>query len=143
MSTGQNKAIARRWFLDVLAQGQLAVADEVFAANHVINDPHAPPGGWPPGPEGLKAVASVFLAGLSDLNFTSLDQIGEGDMVATRWAVGMTHTGALLGIPPTGKRVSVTGVNVARFAEGKIVESWFNFDMLSLLRQLGAIPTPG
>ena len=47
-----------------------------------------------------------------------------------------------MGMPPTGKTVQVTGVNVARFADGKIVESWFNFDMLTLLQQLGAIPTP-
>ena len=53
-----------------------------------------------------------------------------------------TNTGPVMGMPPTGKLVHVTGVNVARFVEGKIAESWFNFDMLTLLQQLGAIPTP-
>jgi predicted ester cyclase len=47
-----------------------------------------------------------------------------------------------MGMPPTGKTVRVTGVNVARFAAGKIAESWFNFDMLTLLQQVGAIPAP-
>jgi hypothetical protein len=60
---------------------------------------------------------------------------------ATGWP-SATHTGSLQGMPPTGKPVRVTGVNVARFAEGKIAESWFNFDMLTLLQQVGAIPTP-
>ena len=141
MSTEQNKATARRWFLDIITQGQLAVADEIFAANHIIHDPHAPPTGWPNGPEGLKMVASVF-GGFADWNIPIEDQIAEGDKVATRWSASALHTASVLGIPPTGKTVRVTGVNVTRFAEGKIVESWFNFDMLSLLQQIGAIPTP-
>ena len=142
MSAEQNKATARRWFTDIIAQGQLEVADAIFASNHVIHDPHAPPSGWPNGPEGLKMVASVFGGGFRDWNITIEDQIAEGDRVATRWAASATHTGPLMGLPRTGKAVRVTGVNVARFAEGKIVESWFNFDMLTLLQQLGAIPTP-
>ena len=142
MSTEQNKATARRWFFDIIKKGQLAVADEIFAANHIIHDPHAPPSGWPNGPEGLKMVASVFGGGFDDWNITLEDQIAEGDKVASRWTASATHTGPLQGMPPTGKAVRVTGVNVARFAEGKIVESWSNFDMLTLLQQLGAIPTP-
>ena len=142
MSSEQNKATAGRWFLDIITHGQLAVADEIFAANHIIHDPHAPPGGWPNGPEGMKMVASVFGGGFSDWDITLEDQIAEGDKVATRWNASARHTGPLLGIPPAGKAVRVTGVNVTRFAEGKIAESWFNFDMLSLLQQLGAIPTP-
>jgi predicted ester cyclase len=141
-STEQNKATARRWFTDVIAQGQLEVADEIFAAHHIIHDPHAPPSGWPNGPEGLKMVASVFGGGFCDWNITIDDQIAEGDRVASRWIASATNTGPVMGMPPTGKTVRVTGVNVARFEEGKIVESWFNFDMLTLLQQLGAIPTP-
>jgi len=87
-------------------------------------------------------VASVFGGGFDDWNIAIEDQIAEGDRVATRWAASATNTGPLQGMPPTGKAVRVTGVNVTRFAEGKIVESWFNFDMLTLLQQLGAIPTP-
>jgi len=142
MSTEQNKATARRWFSDIITQGRLDVADEIFAANHIIHDPHGPPAGWPNGPEGLKMVASVFGGGFDDWNIAIEDQIAEGDRVATRWAASATNTGPLQGMPPTGKAVRVTGVNVTRFAEGKIVESWFNFDMLTLLQQLGAIPTP-
>jgi hypothetical protein len=142
MSTEQNKVTAGRWFSDVIAQGRLDVADEIFAANHIIHDPHAPPAGWPNGPEGLKMVASVFGGGFSGWNITLEDQIAERDRVATRWTASATHTGPVMGMPPTGNVVRVTGVNVARFADGKIVESWFNFDMLTLLQQLGAIPAP-
>ena len=142
MSTEQNKATARRWFLEIIAQGPLSVADEIFAGNHIIHHPHAPPSGWPNGPEGLKMVASVFGGGFSDWNISIDDQIAEGDRVATRWTASATNTGPLMGMPPTGRAGRVTGVNLARFADGKIVESWFNFDMLTLLQQLGAIPTP-
>lgn len=143
MSTEQNKVTARRWFSDIITQGQLAVADEIFAANHIFHDPHSPPGGWPNGPEGPKMIASVFGGSFSDWDVTIEDQIAEGDRVATRWTASATHTGPLQGMPPTGKAINVTGVNVARFAEGKIVESWSNFDMLTLLQQLGAVPAPG
>ena len=87
-------------------------------------------------------VASVFGGGFSGWNIALEDQIAEGDRVATRWAASTTNTGPVMGVPATGKTVRVTGVNVARFADGKIVESWFNFDMLTLLQQIGAIPTP-
>ncbi|HET6282782.1 MAG TPA: ester cyclase [Polyangia bacterium] len=143
MSIEQNKATARRWFLEIIAKGQRAVADEIFAANHIINDPHAPPGGWPNGPEGLKMVAGTFGGGFPDMKVTIEDQIAEGDRVATRWSARGTNSGPLPGMPATGKPVSVTGCNVARFTDGKIVESWFNFDMLTLFQQIGAIPAPG
>ncbi len=141
MSTEQNKATASRWFLDIITRGQLAVADEIFAASHIMHDPHAPPSGWPNGPEGMKMVASIFGGGFSDWDITLEDQIAEGDRVATRWIASATNTGPLMGMPATGKAVQVTGVNVTRFAEGKIAETWSNFDMLTLLQQVGAIPT--
>ena len=142
MSTEQNKTTARRWFTDIITQGRMGVADEIFAARHVIHDPHAPPGGWPNGPEGLKMVAEPMRGAFPDLNVTIEDQIAEGDKVVTRWTARGTHRGPLRGMPATGKTVLVTGANVARFADGQIVESWFHFDMLSLLRQVGAIPMP-
>ena len=142
MSIEQNKATARRWFLDIITQGKLAVADEIFAPDHITHDPHSPPGGWPNGPESLKKIAGPFHAGFPDLDVTIEDQIAEGDKVVTRWTARGTNSAPLHGMPPTGKAVRVTGANVARLAGGKIVESWFNFDMLTLLRQLGAIPTP-
>ena len=143
MSIEQNKATARRWFTDIITQGKLAVADEIFSSNHVVHDPHAPPGGWANGPESLKQIAGPFRAGFPDLKVTIEDQIAEGDKVVTRWSASGSNTGSLQGMPATGKTVRVTGANVARLSEGKIVESWFNFDMLTLLRQLGVVPAPG
>ncbi|HEU5101595.1 MAG TPA: ester cyclase [Roseiflexaceae bacterium] len=84
-------------------------------------------------------VATVFGGGFRDWNIVIEDQIAEVDRVATRWTASATNTGPVMGMPPTGKVARVTGVNVARLADGKIAESWFNFDMLTLLQQLGAI----
>ena len=142
MSLEQNKAMARRWFTDIIESGRLDVADEVFAANHVIHDPHAPPGGWPHGPAGLKAVAAPFKVAIPDMRVTVEDQIAEGDRVVTRWSATGTQTGPLMHLPPSGKTAKVTGANIVRIENGKIAESWFNFDMLTLLQQLGAIPSP-
>ena len=63
----------------------------------------------------------------------------EGDKVATRWVSTGTHQGELQGIAPTGKNISITGISVARFANGKIAEEWANWDALGMMKQLGII----
>jgi len=54
-----------------------------------------------------------------------------------------THQGEFMGIPPTGKPVTVTGMSIDRIVGGKFVEGWLNFDALGMLQQLGVIPAPG
>jgi len=61
----------------------------------------------------------------------------------TRWTARGVNTGSLLGMPPSGRPVEVTGMSIERFAGGQIVESWVNFDLLGLLQQVGAVPAPG
>jgi hypothetical protein len=136
MSTEMNEAMARLWLLAVIARGQLALTDEIFHPHHVIHDPDSPPGGWARGPEGVRLVATMFGGTFEQWDITIDNQIAEHDHVATRWSAEVTHTGALLGIRGSGKRVKITGVNIARFVGGKIIETWFNVDMLSLLRQI-------
>lgn len=139
MSTQDNRAVVQRWFNEVFTQGNLGVADEIFASDYVNHDPT----GWPQGPQGAKAAASAYRAGYSDLAFTIEDQIAEGDRVTTRWTAHGTHDGELYGVPPTGKKVTVTGISIERIAGGKIAETWVNFDALGMLQQLGVIPTMG
>jgi predicted ester cyclase len=62
------------------------------------------------------------------------------DLVITRWSGSGTHTGELMGIPPTRKKVAVDGIWILRIAGGKIVESWNSWDTLGLLQQLGVVP---
>jgi predicted ester cyclase len=68
------------------------------------------------------------------------DTIEQCDKVVARWTTTMTHAAAFLDVPPTGKHLSVNGISIQRFASGKIVEDWDNWDQLGLLVQLGAVP---
>ena len=85
----------------------------------------------------------MVLSAFPDYHSTVEDQIAEGDEVVTRFSSQGTHQGEFLGIAPTGNRVRVTGIDIARVEEGKIVESWSEADMLGMMTQLGVIPEPG
>jgi steroid delta-isomerase-like uncharacterized protein len=78
-----------------------------------------------------------------DCRMTVEDVVAEGDQVAYRWTFSGTHRGELRGIAATGKRVSISGINVDRIAHGKIAEHWSQADVLGLLQQLGAVPGGG
>jgi steroid delta-isomerase-like uncharacterized protein len=142
MSIEHNKAIVRRWYQELFGQGNLAVADEICAADYLNHDPSAPPGGWPRGPEGSKAIVLAYRAAFPDVQFIIEAQIAEGDQVVTRWTGRGTNTGSLMGMPPTGKSMTITGISIERFMDGKIAEVWVNFDMLGMLQQLGLAPAP-
>jgi steroid delta-isomerase-like uncharacterized protein len=136
----QNKAIARRIFEEVWNESNLDVIDELYTKD-VVN--HALPPGLPPGIDGFKAFAGMYLSAFPDTKMTVDDQITDGDKVVTRWTGTGTQTGELMGIPPTGKRVTVTGIDFQRIAGGKIVESWGQFDQMGMMQQLGVVPSPG
>jgi steroid delta-isomerase-like uncharacterized protein len=140
MSTQENKAIGRRAFEEIWNQGNLAAIEELYAANQVS---HGLGMEVPPGTAGLQQFVSIYRTAYPDTHFTVEEQIAEGDKVATRWTATGTHRGELMGIAPTGKRVTVTGIAITRIANGKIVETWNNFDALGQLQQLGVIPAPG
>lgn len=140
MSTQDNKALVRRIFDEVINQRNVVAADEIFAAD--VRD-HTVPPGLPPGRDGLKANFGAFLAAFPDLSFTVEDMIAEGDQVVTRRTFRGTHQGPLFGIPPTGRPVTVTGIDISRVEAGKVVEHWGNEDDLGMLQQLGVVPAPG
>jgi len=82
-------------------------------------------------------------AGLADRQSTVEDQIAEGDKVMTRWTYRGTHKGDLMGIAPTDKQVTVTGICIDRIVGGKIVEEWGEMDNLGMMQQLGVVPPMG
>ena len=141
MDAQQNVAIVKRWIEELFNQRNLAVADELVPPDHVNHDPGTP--GIPNGPEGSKLVVSVYSTAFPDVRLSIEDQFTQGDRVVTRWSATGTHQGELMGIPPSGKRATVTGIQINRVANGKIAESWVNWDTLGLLQQIGAIPMPG
>jgi steroid delta-isomerase-like uncharacterized protein len=138
MSTEDNKALMHRAY-DALNQKNLAVLDEVYAPDLVVHIVSTTIQGL----EAFKQGLSLFLTAFPDARFTIEDMIAEGERVVVRYTFRGTHTGNFMGIAPTGKQVTQTGITIIRFANGKAVELWGNVDDLGLLQQLGAIPPMG
>ena len=138
MSTEENRALDRRFTEGVWKRGNLAVLDELLSADFNGHDPTISPGS-----QGFKQFVLMYRTAFPDLHFTIEDQVAEGNKNVGRWTARGTHRGELMGIPPTGKPVTVTEMFISRHANGKLVESWFNFDTLGMLQQLGVIPVPG
>jgi steroid delta-isomerase-like uncharacterized protein len=139
MSIENNKAAVRR-FNEAFNTGDLDAAVAVFAANAVIHNSGAPD---PLNVEGFKQFGGVFRTAFPDGKLTIDDLIVEGDKVVSRVIYRGTHTGDMMGIPPTGKPVTVSAILIDQFADGKIVESWRLFDQMAMMQQLGLVPTPG
>jgi steroid delta-isomerase-like uncharacterized protein len=140
MGTEENKAIVRRFIDEVWNDGNVDVIDEIITADAIDHNPNP---GQPPGSEGVKWVVRTFRAAMPDLHMELHDQIAEGSTVVSRWTFSGTQQGELFGIPSTGKRVSVSGIDVIRVADGKMNEHWLCLDQLGMLQQLGIVPTPG
>ena len=138
MSALDNKALIRRW-VEALNNGTWAEAAGVlFTTTFVLHDPMAPPG-LPAGPQGMKDYVAPYFAAFPDLQFTVEDQIADGDRVTTRYTGQGTHRGELMGIAPTGKHATATGITIFRIEEGKMAQMWQNWDALGLMQQVGAI----
>jgi steroid delta-isomerase-like uncharacterized protein len=136
-----NKAIVRRLFEEVWNKGNLQVADELFGPNYAHHDPSTPDVGR--GPEGEKKRATLYRNAFQDLRLTIEELFADGETVAVRWNCRGTHKGELSGLAPTGKQISITGISIARFAGGKMVEGWVNWDALGLMQQLGVVAEAG
>lgn len=132
----QSKMITRRLFEEMESQGNLAIADDIFASDFVNHTPF----GEMHGPEGAKQFVSKLRTAFPDLQVTVEDQIAEGDKVATHWTARGTHKAKFQGMPPTGKQMEIRGIVISQIANGKIVEQWGNPDILGLMQQLGATP---
>ena len=140
MSTEVNKASMRRFYEEAFNKKNRAAIDEFIDPTQVD---HAAPPGTPGGLEGARQTVTMYLTAFPDLYFMVEDFIAEGDKVVARLTVRGTQQGVFMGIPPTGKHVTVTAIDINRMASGKSVEHWLNMDTLGLLQQLGVIPAPG
>src|SRR5262249_35274125 len=138
MSIEQNKALARRWSEELWGQGNLAVADEIIAPDYVRHDPGGPFPAY--GPDDVKRMVTTLLSMLPDFKIEVEAMVAEGDMVVSRYTATATDTKGYMGMPPTGKSIRTPAIQIFRFADGKIVESWAARDDLGTLRQLGQLP---
>src|SRR5262249_8005241 len=96
-----------------------------------------------PGPEGAREYATLYRGAFPDLHMDIDDQVGEDDLVVTRWTLTGTQNGAFGDIPATGRPIRVKGITIYRFDKGKVAEEWMNWDALGLLQQLGPAGPPG
>ena len=138
----ENKALGRREIEEIFNGTNLDAADEIYAADFVDHDRAF---SWEMhGSEEMKEYVGVFHRAFPDFQVTLEDQVAEGNKVVNRWTVRGTHRGEFQSVAPTGKEVEFTGIHISTInEEGKLQESWENYDALGLMQQLGAIPAPG
>ncbi len=138
MSLQENKALVRRYVEEVQSQHNLAAIDELFSPAFINHNNE----GDPPGTEGVKRFFTMLFAAFPDARFTIHLQLAEGDRVMTYKTLHGTHLGYFMGIPPTGKQVSLNGMDVFRVVHGKLAEHWSVTDLLELMQQPGVVPAP-
>jgi steroid delta-isomerase-like uncharacterized protein len=136
----QNKSVVRRLFDELWNKGNLQVADELIAPTYQHHDASTPDLGK--GPESEKKRVNLYRTAFHDFRLNIEDLLADGETVVARWSCRGAHMGELNGIAPTGKQFAITGVTIARFSNGKIVEGFVNWDALGLMRQLGVVPEP-
>jgi steroid delta-isomerase-like uncharacterized protein len=137
MSAEENKALVERFVEEFWNEGNMSAADKLMAVDAEIHMPTREV----VDPEGLKGFAESWRESFPDWYSTFEELIAEGDRVAERWTGRGTHLGELQGIPPTGKGVEAPGSVFYRIVDGKIVEFRGQLDMMSLMQQLGVIPS--
>lgn len=137
MTTEDNKTLVQQFFEEIINQRNLAALGQFIspaAVNHTVL-------------AGLPQESSQFLGlhlgAFPDVKATVEDVLADGDKVVARVSYRGTHRGTFMGIPPTGRQITVAGINIFRIADGKIVEHWGITDRISALRQLGIAPSPG
>ncbi len=138
--SGVNKAIAKSFVQEVINGGDLSAVDKYMAAD--IKD-HTPMPGIPEGAEGFKELLTMLRGAFPDMH-SSLDHvIAEDDKVAMFGTFTGTHKGEFMGVPATGKQVSMNEFHLVRMQDGKMVEHWGVEDNMAMMTQLGVVELPG
>ncbi len=128
---------ARRFFSALAAKGELPALNDLLIEDYHDHDPANEQDVI--GMDALRREAEMWRGGF-DFAFTVEDQIAQGDRVCTRWTWNATHKGDFLGVPATGRKVTMTGTTIHRCTpDGKIAEGWWQYDRLGLMGQLGAL----
>lgn len=141
MSGDTHKAMLRRLYDEAMNAGKLEVVDEVVATHAIEHE--VPPGLPAEGPEVVKHWIGMVRSAFPDFHLEVEDMLADGDKVAARVTMSGTQHGEYFGVPPSGKRFTISTIDIVQFADGKIVEHWGVTDNLGMLQQLGAIPAAG
>jgi steroid delta-isomerase-like uncharacterized protein len=141
MSVEENVNLMRSWFQEVWNEGKLQTIHKLMAPD-AVGFGQLEDGSAVHGPDEFLEFAKRIRGAFPDINVVVEDAFGAGDNVALRWSATMTHGGDHLGMPSTGKPVRITGISIARFADGKIIEGWDSWDQLAMLEQIGVYNRP-
>jgi steroid delta-isomerase-like uncharacterized protein len=145
--TQHGKAVVRRHFEEVLNQGRLEAIPELYAADYVLDAPVQSDGstaaqGKTLGQAGLAERVTLFRTAFPDIHFGLDTMVAEGDQVAVQYRFRGTHRGRFLGLEPSGHRIDVAGMLIAKLVDGRIDAAWSVFDSAQLMQQLrGELPT--
>jgi predicted ester cyclase len=137
----QYRDVVWRVYDTTFNQKNPAGARDWYAPEYLCHTPLHPDG--PIDAKGIEADGDMVLAALPDVTVTFADVFGQDDRLVVRHIFHGTNTGSILGIPPSGREVTISGTDIYRFAGGRIVEEWAQPDIFGLLQQIGALPPPG
>jgi steroid delta-isomerase-like uncharacterized protein len=138
MSKEQNAAALTK-FAEAVSTGNYDLFDDVVAPNSIDHDP-AP--GQVPGPKGYRALFTEMRRAFPDMKVELAELVADEDAIAFAYTFTGTHDGPLMGIPATGKKVKIRGMQISKFRDGKMVERWGSSDQLGMLQQIGATAIP-
>jgi steroid delta-isomerase-like uncharacterized protein len=137
----KNVELMKRWYREVWREARNETIFELIAPRASLHG-QTGPAEEIKGPEGFLAFAQRIREAFPDTEVAVEDVFCVGDKVAVRWVATGTHTGSGMGVPPSGKRISISGMTIARILEGKIVEGWDSWDRLGMLEQIGVYAPP-
>jgi steroid delta-isomerase-like uncharacterized protein len=137
----QNRPILDRYWNDFIGKKNLSAASEILAENFVMHDPLNPEPIM--GRDRFVAMLDELFRAFPDIRYAAEEEIGDGDKVAIRWTMYGTHAESFLGINPTGRSVTMTGVDILYFAQRHIQALRVETNLLALVHQLGAMPHLG
>jgi steroid delta-isomerase-like uncharacterized protein len=139
--SADNKAIVRGLYEEAWNKRRLELLDEIISPSHALHDPNIT--GSAVGPEAYKRLVTRFITAFPDMRFTVEDIVAEKEKFAVAWTISGIHKGEYMGIPATNKKVSVDGITIHHFLNGKIMDSYTSWDTLGMMRQLGIVPALG
>ena len=139
MSLEENKELVRRLAEEGINQGNIPAVNQLLSSDFVLHHPTGQEFSRETYGKNLIMSRNAF----PDSHMDILDLFGRGDRVACRWMLHGTHKGVYQGMPPTGNKFSIQGINIFRIADGKIVEIWSQSNTLGMMQQLGMIPPMG
>jgi len=131
----ENKALVREVYEQIWNAHNPEATERYYAIEYNDHNPALPDQAG--GAAGAQQVFSTFIAAFPDVHFTLDLQTAEADIVTTRWTASGTNSGSLMGMPPTGRQITITGIDILCVRDGKIVDRWGNFDFAGMMQQLG------